>query len=110
MEDVGAGKTCTPSSEDRALRRVLILISNGTTVTDLTFYPILVEGTEAAEYLSPATAKDWDARQAVNDLSDDTDTRIDAMGEAVVVKMNSMIEISGSTLTLKEAEQEGVSE
>jgi len=68
VQDTGNGALCTPSTEERALRRLMIIISSGTTVTNLVFRPMIVEGTEAMPYINPATAKDEDSRYDIQNL------------------------------------------
>ena len=80
VEDVGSGKQVTPSTEDRALRNVFIVITSGTTVENVTFYPMLQNYDDGVieEYITPATAKDAQARAVLSD----TKAKVDALGFA----------------------------
>lgn len=88
----------------------MIMISSGTTVSDLTFYPMVVEGTHAMPYISPATGKDEDARYdikglltAVDDINttlavlDDIQSDIEELKDGVITDIaDGIIEVGGT--------------
>lgn len=102
VQDTGEGKSCSPSAADRALRRLFIMINSGVTVNNLKFYPMVIEGTEPMSYISPATARDEDARSDISDLrsaiSDisttisvisDIQTEIDSLKNGVITDISN---------------------
>lgn len=103
VEDTGAGKTVSPSSEERRLRRIFIIIANGTTVTDLVFKPMLNAGSEAEEYINPAAANDEQARQGLEDLR--AEVAEDMAGIAAELATKADIDGYYEEMTVGNAEQ-----
>ena len=87
VEDVGSGKQVIPSTEDRALRNVFIVITSGTTVENVTFYPMLQNYDDGVieEYITPATAKDAQARAVLAD----TKAKVDDLGFASITRLDN---------------------